>query len=197
MKKFATLAMLIAIGPLAHGASPMKPGLWEAQLTKQVIDGKDMTAQMAAAQAQMREQIAKMSPQQRQQMEKMMGGNKLPDQSGQWLCISAEMAAQDKPVMPSDAQCEPVKSERRGNKTTFEFSCTTAQGTSRGKGENVVDGDNVTTRMDMTITGARGTHTLETESKMKYLGADCQGLKPMDQVIKEMQALQQPLPQRR
>lgn len=194
MKKLATLAMLIAIGPLAHSASPMKPGLWEVQITKQMIDGKDMTAQMAAAQAQMREQIAKMTPQQRQQMEKMMGGNKLSDQGGQRMCISAEMAAQDKPIMPPDAQCQPGKFEQKGNKTTFEFNCTTAQGTSLGKGENVVDGDNVTTRMDMTMTAAatRSTHTLQTESKMKYLGADCQGLKPMDQVIKEMQAGKKP-----
>jgi Protein of unknown function (DUF3617) len=108
------------------------------------------------------------------------------------MCISPEMAAQEKPLMPSDAQCEPVKSERKGNKTTFEFSCNTAQGTALGKGENVVDGDNVSTRMDMTITGARGTHTMQTESKMKYLGADCQGIKPMDQVIKEMQTGKKP-----
>jgi hypothetical protein len=46
--------------------------------------------------------------------------------------------------------------------------------------------------MDMTMSGARGTHTMQTESKMKYLGADCKGVKPMDQLVKEIQAGKKP-----
>ena len=192
MKKIASLVMCIALWPLAQGASGMKPGLWEVQVTKQVMDGKDMTAQMAAATAQMQEALAKMTPEQRQQMEKVMGGHKMSDKGGQRMCISADMAAQEKPVMPANAQCEATKFERKGNKTSYELNCTTAQGSTVGKGESVVDGDTVKSRMDMTVTGARGKHTMQTESQMKYLGSDCQGLKPMDQLLKEMQARPKP-----
>jgi hypothetical protein len=41
--------------------------------------------------------------------------------------------------------------------------------------------------MDMTTTDARGRHTMQSESQMKYLGADCQGVKPVEQLMKSMQ----------
>lgn len=193
MKKCAVLVVLLSAWPLTHAASPtMKAGLWEVRPTKQVVDGKDMTAQMAAAQAQMQEQLAKMSPAQREQMEKMMGGQKLSSSGAQRMCISAEMAAQDKPTMPPDAQCEPAKYQRSGNKTTYELNCTANGSTTVGTGETVTSGDTVTSRMDMTVTNARGRHTMQTESQMKYLGADCQGVKPMDQLLKDLKAGKKP-----
>jgi hypothetical protein len=192
MKKCAVFVALWAAWSFTYAAAPMQAGLWEVRPTKQVVDGKDMTAQMAAAQAQMQEQLAKMSPAQREQMQKMMGGQKLPTGGAQRMCISAEMAAQDKPAMPPDAQCEPVKFQRSGNKTTFEINCTANGNTTVGTGESVTNGDTVTSRMDMTISNAQGRHTMQTESQMKYLGADCQGVKPMDQLLKELKAAKKP-----
>jgi hypothetical protein len=192
MKMFATLMTIVAVLPAAHAASLTKPGLWEVHVIKQVMDGKDMAAQMAAAQARMQEQLAKMTPAQRQQMEQMMGGQKVAERGVQRLCISPAMAAQDKPVLQSASKCEPVKHERSGNKVTFELNCAADGHTTVGKGESVVDGDTVTSRMDMTTTDARGRHTMQTESQMKYLGPDCQGVKPMDQLVKDLQALKKP-----
>jgi hypothetical protein len=40
----------------------------------------------------------------------------------------------------------------------------------------------------MMTTGRDGKHTMQTESQMIYLGPDCQGLKPADQIAREMQA---------
>jgi hypothetical protein len=192
MKAFAILLTFIVVVPAAHATTLMKPGLWEASVTKQVMDGKDMTAQMNAAQAQMHEQLSKMTPAQRQQMEKMMGGQKMPNMGAQRLCISPEMASQDKPFMPSDSKCEPVKYQRNGNKVTFELNCTSDGHATVGKGESVTEGDNVTSRMDMTITDARGRHTMQSESQMRYLGSDCQGIKPLDQFVKDIQPRKKP-----
>jgi hypothetical protein len=152
------------------------------------MDGKDMAPQMAAAQAMLQEQMAKMSPAQRKQMEQMMGGQAMPSAGGQRVCISPEMAAQDKPMMPPDAKCEPSKFERSGNKLTFELNCNADGHTIAGRGTSVTSGDLVTSSMDMTTTDARGRHTMQSESQMKYLGADCQGVKPMDQLMKGLSA---------
>ncbi|PKO84585.1 MAG: hypothetical protein CVU17_03095 [Betaproteobacteria bacterium HGW-Betaproteobacteria-11] len=188
MKKLLIALALAATTAAALAETMMKPGLWEVRMLKQVVDGRDMTAQMAAAQAQMQKALAGMSPQQRKQMEAVMGRQAAPAAGAQQVCISPEMAARDKPLMPADARCEPAKMSRSGNKVSFEFNCASAGRTTAGKGESILSGDSVSTRMDMTTTDAHGRHTMQSESQMKYLGADCRGLKPADQIVREMQA---------
>jgi hypothetical protein len=188
MKK-SVLAILVALGTTAYADTPaMKAGLWEMTVVRQVMDGRDMSAQMAAAQAQMQQAMAKMSPAQRKQMESMMGSQGGGGSGGgaMRICVSPAMAARDKPMVDPEGRCEPAKVSRSGNKTSFEFNCTTGGRTSVGKGETVVSGDSMTTRMDMTTTDAHGRHTMQNETQMKYLGADCQGVKPADQLVKEM-----------
>ena len=189
--KSLILAMVFAASGAAFAqTSAMKAGLWEMTPIRQVMDGRDMTAQMASAQAEMRQAMANMSPAQRKQMEAMMGGKGLPAQSAgaaMRLCISPAMAARNTPMVDAEGRCEPAKLNRSGNKTSFEFNCTTNAGTQVGKGESIVSGDAVTTRLDMTTTDAQGRHTLQSETQMKYLGADCQGVKPADQLVKAAQ----------
>jgi hypothetical protein len=184
----STLAMLVALSGTAYAqGSGLKPGLWEVRQIKQVVDGRDMAAQMASAQAQMQQSMAKMSPEQRKQMEAMMGGRGMPQGAaggGTRICISPAMAARDKPMVDPEGRCEPAKVSRSGNKTSFEFNCTTQGRTTVGKGESTHSGDTVNSRMDMTTTDASGRHTMQSESQMKYLGPDCQGIKPMDQLAK-------------
>jgi hypothetical protein len=187
MKKIAVILMGLLAMPAVYAGPFMKPGLWEVHLGKQVMDGKDMAPQMAAAQSMLQEQMAKMSPAQRKQMEQMMGGQAIPGSGGQRICISPEMAAQDKPMMPPEAKCEPSKFERSGNTLTFELNCNADGRTIAGRGTSVTSGDLVTSSMDMTTTDARGRHTMQSESQMKYLGADCQGVKPVEQLMKSMQ----------
>jgi len=185
MKSF-TLAILIALsGTVFAQSSNMKPGLWEIKQISHVVDGRDVTAQTAAARAKMQQAMANMSPAQREQMQAMMnrqgasvGGG------GMRICISPAMAARDKPVLNSEGHCEPTKISRSGNKTRFEINCTNHGITTVGKGENTVVGDIVTNHMDLTTTDARGSHHTVSESQMKYLGSDCQGIKPADQLAK-------------
>lgn len=184
MKKSA-LAILIVLCGTAQAEGPgLKAGLWETTVVRQVMDGKDMGAQMAAAQARMQQAMANMPPAQRKQMEARMGG--AAGGGKMRICVSPAMAARDKPMVDPQGHCQPTKMDRSGNKTTFEFNCSEGGRTSVGKGETVASGDMVTTRMDMTSTDASGRHTMQNETQMKYLGADCQGVKPADQMAKEM-----------
>ena len=188
----STLAILTTLSGIAFAqSSSLKPGLWEMKPIRQVVDGRDMTAQMASAQAKMQQAMVNMPPDQRKQMEAKMKG--MPTQSaaggGTRICISPAMAARDKPMVDPEGRCEPAKVNRSGNKSSFEFNCTANGHTRVGKGESTVSGDTVTTRVDMTTTDARGSHTMQSESQMKYLGPDCQGIKPIDQLAKDAQGL--------
>ncbi len=179
MKKvlLATILVMLSSAVFAQGARP-KPGLWEMKVTKQVVDGKDMQAEMAAAEAQMQQAMANLTPEQRKQMEAMgahHGG-------GTRICISKEMAARDKPVMGPKSHCETVKSSRSGNKLTFEFSCSNKGHASSGKGVTTIGSELMETVTDVHMTDAHGSHTIHNESQMKYIGADCQGVKPADEM---------------
>lgn len=175
--------MILALG-LSLLAAPvfagdMKAGLWEMKTIKQIMDGRDMKAQMAAAQAQMQQQLASMPPDQRKQMEAMMGRQGAGGGGTTQICISEEMAKRDSPMVDPDGRCQPTKMSRSGNTTRYEIDCTTEGRRSVGKGESTVSGNSISSRMDMTTTDARGTHTMQTESQMTYLGADCRGLAPI------------------
>jgi hypothetical protein len=176
------IAIIVTLSGAAWAQSPvLKPGLWEVRPIRQVVDGRDLTAQRSAASARMEQAMANMTPEQRKQMEAMMsaqGGASPGGAGGTRICISPAMAAKDKPMVGSDGRCEPAKVNRSGSKTTFEFNCSANGRTEVGSGESTVSGDTVTTRVDMAMTDAQGRHTMQTESQMKYLGPDCQGIKP-------------------
>ena len=177
--------MLIMLSGSAFAENySLKPGLWEVKQIRQVLDGQDMSAQMAAAQAQMQQAMANMSPAQRKQIESRMGSQSMGAGGGTRICISPAMAARNRPMVDAKGRCEPAKVSHSGNSTHFEFNCTADGRTSVGKGESVASGDTVTTRVDMSVTDARGHHTIHSESQMKYLGPDCEGIKPADQLAR-------------
>lgn len=190
MKRFTVAACLALVAGSTWAEPMMKAGLWEMRIEKQVMDGQDMTAAIAAAQAELQKMMANMPPERRKQMEQAMGGKGIAPIAGggspnaSRVCISPEMAARDKPVAMPDGRCEPAKTQRSGNRIVFELNC---QGLV-GKGESVITGDSVSSRMDMTMSDARGKHEMHMESRMNYLGPDCKGLKPLDQIAREMQA---------
>jgi hypothetical protein len=179
--KQCTLAILVILSGTAFAQSNLKPGLWEVKATRQVMDGRDLTAQMAAASAKMEQAMANMTPEQRKQMEAMMSSQGRPQSASGGatrICVSPAMAAKDKPMVDSEGRCEPAKVTRNGNKTSFEFNCTRDGRTQVGSGESTVNGDTVSTRVDMTVTDAQGRHTMQTESQMRFLGTDCHGIRP-------------------
>jgi hypothetical protein len=182
MNKWMLAAGLVdlALAPLAQ-AGGMHAGLWEIKTLKQVVDGQDMLAQMASAQSQMQEAMAGMPAAQRKQMEAMMGqqGVAMSKSGTLRICVSPEMAARDEPII-DEGRCKPAKVSRSGNRTRFEFDCKTSSGHMVGKGESALNGNSIQSKMDMTMADARGKHSMQTESRMTWLGADCKGLKPVD-----------------
>lgn len=183
------LAAFLALGATAHGQNAvLKPGLWETRMIHQVMDGRDMTAQMAGAQSRMQEIMASMSPTQRQQMQSMMKGRGVGAAGGATrICISPDMAARNTPMVDPKGHCAPAKVSHSGNTTTFDFDCTNEGRHSVGHGQSVASGNTIHTTLDMTMTDARGAHHMQSESEMSYLGADCQGIKPIDQIAKGLQ----------
>lgn len=179
MKK---LAFAIFIASISNAyASGMKAGLWEIIPVSQVVDGRDMTAEISQAQTRMQQELSRLPPAQRAQMQAMMGQGS-PAGNGTKICVSPAMAARDAPMVDREGRCEPAKVTHSGNTTRFEFNCTSNGRTSVGKGESTASGDEITTRMDMTETDARGKHTMHSESRMRYLGSSCQGIAPADQM---------------
>jgi hypothetical protein len=179
MKQIFFAVLVAACGSALAESGFMKPGLWEVHISRQEMDGKDMTGQMADAQAKMQQRLAAMPPDQRAKMEAILGAQ---GQSGsQRVCISEAMAARGRAMIDRDGHCDPSKFDRSGNKISFEFNCTTNGRTRIGKGETISDGDTVTTRFEATASDAKGSHSMKNETQMKYLGTDCQGLKPADQ----------------
>jgi hypothetical protein len=185
MKKplFALGLSLLAAHALA---GDMKAGLWEIKTIKQVMDGRDMSAQMAAAQAQMQQQMASLPPEQRKKMESMMGRQGAGATPGAIrICVSEEAAKRDTPIIDPEGQCKPTKMSRSGNTSRYEFDCTIKGRHTVGKGEGTVSGNAINSRMDMTTTDATGRHSMQMESQMTWLGADCRGLAPIGGAAKQ------------
>lgn len=183
----AALAVAAA-GALAAAEPAVRPGLWEVRLVRQTMDGRDVTTLVPAALAGMQQLMAGMTPEQRRQMEATFG--RPPANTTQRLCISPEMAAGDKPLLPPDVKCEPTAFSREGTVVKFEFSCAEQGRTTTGKGESILAGESVSTRIDMVTNDASGRHTWQNQSQASYVGADCGKLKPADQVLREAQPAQ-------
>jgi hypothetical protein len=186
-RTFVALAIAL-VAVYAYAGSTVKPGLWEVRTIKQLMNGEDLMAEMAAFPAEMKKMMANAPPAQRKQMEAMMNKQAMPGDNVHRICISRAMAARDQAMFTSNNECLPAKIGRSGNKTFYEFNCKTRGGTMIGKGESVAAGDSISNKVDMVMTDARGKHTINTESQMKFLGPDCKGIKPADQLAAEMRA---------
>jgi hypothetical protein len=178
----ACLAAIVAIPAFAAGFG-LKPGLWETRIVKQVVDGRDMSSQIAGASAQMQQAMANMPPEQRARMEAMMkqhGGPAIASDGAIRICISPEMASRDRPIVDREGHCQPAVVNHSGNHTTFEFNCNSNGTAMTGKGESTSTGDLIKTQMEMTRRKANGeTHVMQSETEMKFLGSDCGDVKPI------------------
>jgi len=186
MKK-VIMAVALAAGAGATMAEPMvRPGLWEIRVVRQTLNGQDVTALMPVA-VQM---LGNLSPQQRQQAEATFGKPVANVNTTQRICVSPEMAAGDKPLMPANVKCEPTTLNRAGDRATFEFNCKDQGRTMVGKGVSTLASESVATRIDMVMNDARGRYVMQNDSQARFIDTNCGGLKPADQVVREAQAAQ-------
>lgn len=176
------LAPTILYGQVA--GSRLKPGLWEVRVVKQVVDGRDTSAQMADATRQMQQALENMPPEQRARMESMLRqhGVRQGVNGSYKICITAKMAERDVPIIDREGRCQMSKIERHGNRTTFAFSCHADGSTTTGRGSAEVTSETVATHTDATTRSASGEkHTMQIESEMRYLKADCGDVRPPEQ----------------
>ena len=181
----STIVLLVGFAALSAiaGGYGIKPGLWETKIVKQVVDGKDMSAQMTAMASQMQQMMANMPPEQRAKMEEAMkgrGGPKFGDNGTVRLCITPEQANSDRPMVDSRGGCDPATVNRSGNHVSFELHCNSNGSVTTGKGESTITGDLVATSIDMTTKSSDGkTHVMHNESVMNFVGSDCGDVKPV------------------
>jgi hypothetical protein len=187
MKKVAFMCLTLLGCPALAENSGIKPGLWEMKTVRQVVDGHDISAQIASAQAEMQRAMAGMSAVQRQQMEAMMerrGGHLGITR----LCISPAMAVSSEAPLDPEGRCPPADVSRDGNTVRFRLDCAIDGRSVVGMGESAVGNDRVATRLDMVITDAGSRHRTQSETVMRYVGADCRGVKPADRRLEESEA---------
>jgi hypothetical protein len=173
----ACLALLAA--PVA--AQTMKPGLWE--ITNRMGGSGDMGAKMAAAQEQMQQAMASMSPEQRKQMEKMMaqqGMSMTPGAGGGMstrICVTKEMAARNEAPAQHQGDCKQEQMQRSGNTTRFKFICSKPPST--GEGEVTVHSpESYTMKMNMTRQEKGRAEQMTMDAQGRWLGSDCGNIRP-------------------
>jgi hypothetical protein len=178
MRKIVFIALSFA-GALAFGAdSHLKPGLWEMHVIKQVMDGKDQTAQLSGMAAQMQQTMANLPADQRARVEAMIK-SRIGNDGAIRICISPEMAKRDTPLVDKEGRCQPASVQRSGDHLSYEINCTLNGTTTKGRGEATYSADLISSRNDITVTSAGGgTHAMQTESEMRFLGNDCGDVKP-------------------
>ena len=173
----ASLAIAtLLITALPAAAQNMKPGLWEVQNKM----GGEQGAQMAAAQAQMQQQMTSMPPEQRKMMQDMMakqGVNMAPGAGGGMavrICVTKEMASRNEaPAQRGD--CKQEQFQRSGNTTKFKFTCNNPP--SSGEGTVTLHNPESYT-MHMKMTGGRqGPMTMDAQGK--FISSDCGSVKPI------------------
>jgi len=169
----STLLMTLAYAADTH----MKPGLWEIHVIKNVIDGQDHSAQLAAMTAQMQQAMANLPPDQQARMQAAMKTN-VAGNGNIRTCITPEMANRDTPVADQTGHCAPATVQRSGDQVTYEFSCMTNGRSATGKGNATISSDRVTARSEVTMHAPNGTtHVMQNESEMRYIGPDCGDVK--------------------
>ncbi|SPE20793.1 hypothetical protein SBBP1_120022 [Burkholderiales bacterium] len=123
----------------------------------------------------------------------MMGGKSMPIEpgaaGGTRICIGPAMAARDSPLVGPQGRCEPAKVARDGSTTRFELNGTSNGRTVVGKGQSTVSDDTVATSVDANVTNERGHHAMQGESQIKFVGADGQGINPVDELAREIQGV--------
>jgi hypothetical protein len=171
---------LFALAVLAHSTPPAlaqkaAPGLWETSVQMQGAD-------IDAAMAQMKQQMARLPPEQRKQVEAMMGQRGIgmggaPNTTR--VCISKAMAERGD-VPSGDGRCTHQSMQRSGNKISFKYACA-GNPPSSGEGEYTFDGDKAYRgRMVMNTVRDGKPQRMEMNVAGRFVSSDCGAIKPLN-----------------
>lgn len=175
---------LLAVAFLAAAANApalaqqtARPGLWQVE-TRMPSD-----PEFEQSMADLRAQLASMSPQERKQMEAMMGKSGVqlaPGAKGGTatrFCMSREQAER-KEMLGARGDCKVTRLSRSGNTVTSSFTCSNP----RSSGESTVtfaSAEAYTSKVTMVSEEGGKKDRTVIESDAKWLSSDCGSLKPI------------------
>lgn len=172
--KPALIVLLLSVtGVLqAQEAKDIKPGLWEIQ-HKAVVDGQELP--------DMNEMLAQVPPEMRGQVEAMMAKNGAGTTGkGVTTCITAEQIAKQEYGGDPKSKCKVSDVKHEGNTTHMKMQCSEP----KGQGETSIthlSPESWISTTKMTIEESGSSHTVNSDSTAKWLGADCGAVKPAGQ----------------
>ena len=176
-KHLVAIALAAAAAAPAFAQQALKPGLWQVE-TRMPSD-----PEFEKSMAEMREQLASMSPEERKQMEAKMGKQGVQLAAGAKggaatrFCMTREQAArQESPG--AKGECTVTKVNRSGNTVSSSFTCSNP----RSSGESVVRYASAEAYSSKTTTvteqgGKKDTTVIESDAK--WLSSDCGTVKPL------------------
>jgi hypothetical protein len=170
---FAAGAAVAASGPQVM--AKREPGLWEIHMKQD--SALNMVLQS------MQEELAKMAPTQRQHMERSMK-SMLGAQTSKPMvlkqCLTPEMAARElEPHVDSDMECKNSTRVVSATEVYFSFTCQNPSGRFSGEGR-AWDVSARSYHSELTMQGVVDGRPvkLDTAHTAKWIGEDCQGVKP-------------------
>jgi len=179
-----TAAALLGALCLPVAAQNLKPGLWEISNKLQ-----SSNPQVEQAMAQMRQQMASMSPAQRKQMEEVMAKHGMqaagsgPAGTSLRVCMTKEMLERDGVPAQQQGNCTTTAQPRSGNTQKISFRCTNPEATGEGQ-YTYLSPEAYSGKTVVTSVRQGKSETMTVEGAGKWLSADCGGLKPMGAAAK-------------
>lgn len=167
------------VGARAQSApSPIKPGLWETQVSSTMV--MQLPPEVEA-------KIAAMPAAQQAQVRSMMGGGagSAPVSTTKQVCIASGTSVDSllNQAQRSGSKCSVTNRVQTPDGASFDINCTMPEGTATGHTTlHMVDADHVTSTSHMTVAGsAQGrtmNMTMDGTASAKFVSADCGDVKP-------------------
>lgn len=176
--------VLLAATAAVAAQSPVKrkPGLWEVELTEQ---RGHVAGQPMPSPEQMEAMRAQMPKAQREQMDKLMRerGMGMTDKATTVRhCLSPQAAERGPIVQPPDAgmKCDHRMTPVSAQEARFSFICTGPKGQLQGEGRAWdLSPEHYKTSMTMQGTVNGQPISMSMTQTGRWLGSDCQGIKPL------------------
>ena len=176
----AAIAAFCIAAPAETLAQTMKPGLWEITTQMQGAAG----GKLDTAMAEMKKEMAGMSPEQRKMVEEMMTkqGVKVGGAGGGGVkvkvCMTQEMVDRNEIGARQQGDCAHTRSPRSGNTMKFSFVC--SKPPSKGEGEvTFKSAQAYSMKMTSTSTIQGKPESMEMQGSGTWLSTDCGKVKPI------------------
>jgi len=177
------LLALPTVAARAQSTAPIKPGLWQTQVS---------TSMQMTLPPEVQARIAAMPAAQQAQMQSMMGGAMgKPTASTVKSCVAKPTTASDllnQAQQKAGMKCTFTNQQVTASAVSFDISCTSAQGNASGHAQfTMADSEHGSGTTHMTVAANANGHsmnaTMDSTSTYTYLGADCGDVKPDSPVV--------------